>query len=124
MVSGRILELLDTLGLKKHERKGFWGRGSKVVDHLGVRWGSGKGRFAILERKKGHVRAHARKLIFKVTRGRRWVERKSLRYFVGIMTELSPARPLALIYARSLNDTVTDFAREGMQAARGTREHD
>lgn len=33
--SRRILDLVGKLGLKKHGKKGFLGRGCKVVDHLG-----------------------------------------------------------------------------------------
>lgn len=47
-----IIGLMGELGLKKHNSKGVWGRGGKVVDHFGVRWDSGRQRFTVLERKQ------------------------------------------------------------------------
>lgn len=89
-----------------------------MVDHLRVKWDSKRGSFTVLERKQEQVREHARKFILESIRARRWVGRRSLRYFVGIVTALLPTISLALMHAHSLNDGVADLTRANMLAER------
>lgn len=40
--AAKITWLMRELGLEKHGSKGVWGKGCKVVGHLGIRWDSEK----------------------------------------------------------------------------------
>lgn len=117
--SSRIDGLMERLGLKRHQRKGFWGGGAQIVGHLGFRWDSVGMQFSILERKQEKVRAHAKKLLREASKGRRWVSRDSLRSFAGVAVSLHLALPLALFYSRSIYDAVSDFSEAGMPSAWG-----
>lgn len=62
-LSDEVERLMEMLGLGRYRKRGIFGRGSTMVEHLGFRWESVAMEFTVTDAKQENVRAHATSLL-------------------------------------------------------------
>lgn len=106
--SREIRDLMEELGLERHEQKGVWGPGATVLDHLGVTWNTEKMEFTATEEKVKTVIPNAQDLLGEVRRERRWLSRKKLASLCCVAVSMMITTPLERFYTRALHDGLLD----------------
>ena len=101
MATGKIENLLHSLGLTGHPSTGEW-IGATRAEHIGIVTDSLQEKFYIAPKKISKVRRIERQLMRECNVGRPWVSAERLRSFAGVRVSLSLAMPYAGFYTRSL----------------------